>query len=92
MDTELVAMAPPLYTSAVKEKLYSCDDNGAHILGKTGLDIHVEGEYPGEPSHSLGWDIYGIASHYIVVGPGDETSLMPSPLAPPNKKWYSEPS
>ena len=30
-----VAMAPLLYTSTVNEKLYSCDDKGAHaFLGK----------------------------------------------------------
>ena len=46
-----VAMAPPLYTSTVKEKLYSCDDNGAHTFWERWW-VDIEGEYPGESSHS----------------------------------------
>ena len=46
-----VAMASPLYTSTMKEKLYSCDDNGAHTFWERWW-ADIEGEYPGESATS----------------------------------------
>ena len=63
-------MAPLLYTSTVNEKLYSCDDKGAHTFWDS-LTLHC------------------ISKTFSVVGPGNETSLMPSPLVPPSEKWYT---
>ena len=75
-----VAMAPPLYTSTVKGKLYSCDDNGAQTFWERWW-VDIEGEYQGESSHRVHTQ-YGIASHYIasprpsLSGARDETSLV----------------
>ena len=47
-----VATAPLLYTSTVKEKLYSCDDNGAHTFWERWW-VDIEGNTQGNTQGNL---------------------------------------